>query len=354
MPTSNAKSNGYHLKEAPKNDYLDYEDDEELEGACALPLKKEGPQLPDKNIEDILQLETSKVMEIFPHFGVGYIRRLLSFYNNSAETVISKILEGVLLGRKKLFKNSFYFFHFSENLDETLKNCDENEPYIPPESPLKSFEPAAPSTSNEDEINKKTSFLDTFKGDILQKGKNLTTKAPKTYNELFNDKSQINQMRDRYKQYSMVGGNEEEEANDREYDDEYDDSYEVFADTERKIHLHGKMREALPDDIDSSEESESEPEEETENSRPRKNPLDFCENPEEIRRRREQNYQQRMAKKFPHRPAPSTRDVTGNVKGQGQTNEVLRNRQFKNTNKSSRANHNRKSGSTFKQSRGMF
>ena len=73
----------------------DYEIDElEMEGACALPLKKEGPQLPDKDTEDFIQLETTKILELFPDYGAGYIRRLLAFYDNNSETVISKMLEG--------------------------------------------------------------------------------------------------------------------------------------------------------------------------------------------------------------------------------------------------------------------
>lgn len=48
------------------------------------------------------------------------------------------------------------------------------------------------------------------------------------------------------------------------------------------------------------------------------------------------------------------RDVVGEAKGQGQSSEVLRNRQNKSINKSSRANHNRKQGNSYKQSKGMF
>lgn len=175
--------------------------------------------------------------------------------------------------------------------------------------------------------------------DILKNGKNYTTQQPKTANEVLEDKSHINQLRERYQQYSLIS-----DENDREYDDEYDDSYEVFSATEPKIHIRGKMRDELPGDISESSESEEETQ---------KNPLNFCENPEAIRARREQEYQARVAKKHPNRPQ-KTRDVVGTAKGQGQSDDVLKNRAQKNTNKSSRANHNRKAGSTFKQSRGMY
>ena len=113
------------------------------------------------------------------------------------------------------------------------------------------------------------------------------------------------------------------------------------------------MRDALPDDIDSESSEESD---NAENQQPRKNPLDFCENPEIIRARREQRFQSKMSKKQPNKQPMEnkSRDVVGNAKGQGQSKEVLLNRLHKNTNKSTRANHNRKAGSTFKQSRGMY
>lgn len=196
-----------------------------------------------------------------------------------------------------------------------------------------------------------------FGGHVKKNGKFITKKQPKTYHELLNDKSHIKELKDRYQGYGLVAEADE----DKEYDDEYDDSYDVYADTEPKMQMRfsGRMREMLPDTIDMPE-SEEEDEEPPAPETSKKSQLDFCENPENIRARRDQQFQQKMAKKYPHRPPPpvqeetKNRDVVGNQKGQGQSNEVLRNRQQKSSNKSSRANHNRKSGSTFKQSRGMF
>lgn len=321
----------------------DYEiDDLEMEGACALPLKKEGPQLPDKDTEDFIQLETTKILELFPDYGAGYIRRLLAFYDNNSETVIAKMLEGKTFTLVSKSFNKLKKFS-KDTLDEALKNYDKQEPYIPPETD------PVPSTSNA--MTPTERYVEAFGGHVLKNGKNLTKKQPKSYADLINDKSHINDMRDRYKQYNLVSDVIEDK--DNEYDDEYDDSYEVFADTEPRIHIHGRMREALPDDIDSESSEESD---EGDSQQPKRNPLDFCENPETIRARREQRFQSKMAKKQPNKPQVEnkSRDVVGNAKGQGQSNEVLRNRQQKNTNKSSRANHNRKAGSTFKQSRGMY
>lgn len=70
----------------------------------------------------------------------------------------------------------------------------------------------------------------------------------------------------------------------------------------------------------------------------------FCEDPAEIRARREAKY----------RSQGKRVDVVGKPKGQGQEKNVQKNREKKNVNKSSRANHNRKSGSQWKRSRGML
>lgn len=84
-------ANGYHStkQEIPSSD----SEEEELEGACALPLKKE-PKVKSKDIEDLLQVETAKILELFGDLGTGYIRKLLAFYDNSSEKVIEKIVEG--------------------------------------------------------------------------------------------------------------------------------------------------------------------------------------------------------------------------------------------------------------------
>ena len=47
-------------------------------------------------------------------------------------------------------------------------------------------------------------------------------------------------------------------------------------------------------------------------------------------------------------------DVKGRARGQGQSADVVRNRNFKTAHKASRANHNRKAGARSKMSKGMF
>lgn len=47
-------------------------------------------------------------------------------------------------------------------------------------------------------------------------------------------------------------------------------------------------------------------------------------------------------------------NVVGNPKGEGQEKGTTNARKSKNTNKSSRANHNRRDGAAFKRNRGMI
>lgn len=60
------------------------------------------------------------------------------------------------------------------------------------------------------------------------------------------------------------------------------------------------------------------------------------------------------ARKEAQRKQSNKSDVVGKPKGQGQDKNVLNNRNKKGVHKSSRANHNRKSGAQWKQSKGMF
>lgn len=247
------------------------------------------------------------------------------------------------------------------NLDASFQGRDEQEPFIPPEIPDKVYAVTGLERSNIYNGDKFDVFTnEEFGGHVKKNGKFITKKEPKNFHELLNDKSHISSLKERYQAYGLTA------EGDVEYDDEFDDSFEVYADSAPKTQprFHGKMREMLPDTIECQESEEEEEEEKNQSASeaPKKNSLDFCENPEIIRARREQQYQHKMAKKFPNRvlpqqPQPETkpnRDVVGSQKGQGQSNEVLRNRQQKSANKSSRANHNRKAGSSFKQSRGMF
>lgn len=90
VTSSSSISNGYHIEPELKSF------NEELEGACSLPLTNTNNGEGSEDVVNSIEFETGKILELFPDYGAGYIRRLLAFYDNSSETVISTILEGEL------------------------------------------------------------------------------------------------------------------------------------------------------------------------------------------------------------------------------------------------------------------
>ncbi|XP_055601530.1 activating signal cointegrator 1 complex subunit 2 [Uranotaenia lowii] len=284
--------------------------------------------------EQQIEINVRKVLDVLPHLGDGFVRKLLGRYDD-VEQAMAAVLEG--------------------NLPPDLAEADPTEPYIPPEKTDKFFIETGIERLNiydGDELD--ILVHDNIKG-IMKKGKGMPGQ-PKNLKEMLDDKSHVQQLKNRYQEYSNICD---------EYDDEYDDSFDAMADSEsKKIRLNKEMQSALVDELDDDDEDESEPEEVA--AAPTRKPMDFCENPEVVRQR----YEQSRRSKFQARhggggPPPSAqaassssggkeRDVVGKAKGQGQDKEVLINRKHKNENKSSRANHNRKQGATFKRNKGMI
>lgn len=273
---------------------------------------------PKSNIEQ----DIKSILDVFPSFGDGFVRKVLARYD-SPELAISAILEG--------------------NLPPDLNSLDKSEIYIPPDIQDKVFLETGIRRLNifdGDEFDVMTQ--DKIKG-VIKSGKGFPGQ-PKTMNALLDDKSHIKEMKGRYQEYTMVT-----EGDD--YDDEYDDSFDAMTESENKnkksYRPSAAVKGILVDEVDDDED-----ESEEEDFRPKKNPNDFCENPEAVRARYEQsrmNYRGRGGGSS--RPV---KDVVGNAKGQGQDTKTLQNRHSKDVNKSSRANHNRKSGASFKRGRGMF
>lgn len=271
-----------------------------------------------------IENEVKSILDILPHLGDGFIRKLLSRYE-TAESAISAVLEG--------------------NLPPDLAESDQSEVYIPPDPQDKIFLETGVNRLNiYDGDDYDVLTQDKPKG-LIKRGKGMPG-APKTMRALLDDKSHVKEFKNYYEQYTMVT----EDAD--EYDDEYDDSYDALAESETKIHAKLKdIKNVIVDEIDDDEDDDSdEPEEE--NPVSVKSKLDFCENPEIVRARYEQRRQNKMTgnKNFTSR----NNDVVGKAKGQGQDDKVLANRHKKDVNKSSRANHNRKQGASWKRNRGML
>lgn len=229
------------------------------------------------------------------------------------------------------------------NLPPDLDVADKTEPYIPPEKGADFY------------VENGISRLNIFDGDdydimthdkpkgIIKKGKGMP--GPKSINELLDDKTHVNEMKNRYQDYTVV-------CDDNEYDDEYDDSYDAMADSEAKTIKSRAVREVIVDEVDDDEEESDDSEDEPESTQAtyRNRGTAFCENPEVARQRYEQNRQSKYTARYGNKGG----DVVGKPKGQGQSDNTVASRNKKTTQKSTRANHNRKQGASYKRGGGMF
>ncbi|XP_055389936.1 activating signal cointegrator 1 complex subunit 2 [Condylostylus longicornis] len=288
-----------------------------------------------QNHNRIFEEEILAVKEVFPDLGDGFINRLLSRYDNS-EQVIAAILEG--------------------NLPPDLETADRKEVLIPPDPQDTLFMETGIKRYNVFDGDQYDIMTNDNPNCIIKANKGFPNQ-PKNMKQLLDDKSHVKALKERYQQYDLI-------CEDNEYDDEYDDSYDALADSESKLNRTrigiGKdllVDELEPDDGDEEEDESSEENNEGDNKNDEKRDTskDFCENPEVIRAR----YEAKRAAKynrggFSGNKFNQSRNVVGNPKGQGQDEKTLNNRHKKEVNKSSRANHNRKSGASWKRNRGMI
>lgn len=203
--------------------------------------------------------------------------------------------------------------------------------------------------------------------------------GPQNALELLDDKSDLDTVRHRYQQYTLVSEDDDDDNSDNcddnndncddkndLYDDEYDDSYEgllngtvVRCKNNNRSQFRNRLAENVIDTSDNESIASNTNDENMESSnrdhlhsKSSRNNLDFCEDPAVMRARREAQYRAKWAKKGVS--IDGVANVKGRPKGQGQDKEVLLNRQKKRINKSHGGNHNRKAGATFKRNRGMF
>ncbi|KNC23734.1 hypothetical protein FF38_01210 [Lucilia cuprina] len=287
---------------------------------------------PKPSSERDLELEVTMVLDCLPHLGTGFVRKLISRYDSSEEA-IAAVLEN--------------------NLPPDLAQADHSEVYIPADPQDKLYEQTGIKHFNIYDGDKYDIMTQDNPQCIIKQGKGFPN-APQNATQLLDDKRDLAAIKHRYQEYSLVT---ERDSDDDEYNDEYDDSYEALLESETRVVKSKDLKNVLANVADVSEdETESEEEEssqQTDNNQRNKND-NFCENPEDIRARYEARRQAKWAKKGNFVPQQQPKDVVGRAKGQGQEKDVLRNRQKKEANKSSRANHNRKAGAAFKQSKGMF
>uniref|UniRef100_A0A1A9X169 CUE domain-containing protein n=1 Tax=Glossina brevipalpis TaxID=37001 RepID=A0A1A9X169_9MUSC len=272
-----------------------------------------------------IQSEVVTVSECFPNLGTGFIRHLLNRYDNTEE-VITALLEN--------------------NLPPDMLKLKRSDVYIPPD-PLDKFGEATG-----------VKHCNIFDGDeydvmtqdnpkcIIKKGKGFPN-APKNARQLLDDKTDIALLKDRYQGYSLV--TEDNSNGEREYDDEYDDSCELMLENENLANKSKHLRDVSANAADESTE-ESEARDSQEHAKT--NEFEWKKKYKNVRDLYEGEAKSKSFRKSDFRKSPAHKDVVGGPKGKGQDKEVWRNRQKKEAQKSSRANHNRKARAAFKRSAG--
>ncbi|XP_017009227.2 activating signal cointegrator 1 complex subunit 2 [Drosophila takahashii] len=293
-----------------------------------------------------LDLEVTAVLDVLPDLGRGFIRRLLTRYENS-EQAIAAILD--------------------DNLPPDLAQMDRQEVYVPPDPQDKQQRLTGLRHYNVHDGDRYDVLTRDQPECIIKQGKGLPG-APRNAEQLLDDKRDLEKLKERYQQYAMV---EETPLESGEYDDEYDDSYEALNEGQAppvsllRARLQGAASNSAYEAQDQVEDDEESSGSGSDTEPAKRNNRDFCENPEVIRAR----YQQRQMAKYGQRSGGggggggggssgagqhSNPSVVGAPKGQGQSQQTQRNRGQKEAHKSSRANHNRKAGAAFKRSKGMM
>ncbi|KAB0388537.1 hypothetical protein E2I00_003625, partial [Balaenoptera physalus] len=182
---------------------------------------------------------------------------------------------------------------------------------------------------------------------------------------LLNDKREVVAQRRRYEQYSVVAEEvpvqpgEDSPYRGDDYEDEYDDTYDgnqvgandADSDDElisrRPFTIPQVLRTKVPRE---GQEEDEEEEEEAEDEAPK--PDHFVQDPAVLREKAEARRMAFLARKgYRH---DSSTAVAGNPRGHGQSRETTQERRKKESSKATRANHNRRTMTDRKRSKGMI
>lgn len=271
---------------------VEYEIDD-TEGAAAWPLEAASSSGTKSN------KEIQNVLDVLPYLERIVVEKLLQRYEN-AELAIAAVLEG--------------------NLPPDLQELQDNPTAsVPVESIPTSVQPAT-RTKEPKQTGK---FKDLGFGDddsvIIKRSKGFPGQ-PRNLKAMLDDKTHVRSLKTRYQEYGYVSENE--------YDDEYDDSYDALAESETKhLRSQGKpttnnfIANELQDDDNYDDEDDDDDEDEvdprTSNSAGagtsksgasgsglssyKDKSKDFCENPELVRERRAQNWNNKMSARAPRK-----------------------------------------------------
>ncbi|XP_024623734.1 activating signal cointegrator 1 complex subunit 2 isoform X2 [Neophocaena asiaeorientalis asiaeorientalis] len=305
-------------------------EEEECLGAAAAP----GPAVCGVELDSLI----SQVKDLLPDLGEGFILACLEHYSYDPEQVINNILEGRLAPALS---------QLDRGLDRQVK---------PDLTPL---------LSSRHNIFQNDEF-DVFSRDSVDLSRvHKGRRKEESARSLLNDKREVVAQRRRYEQYSVVAEEvpvqpgEDSPYRSDDYEDEYDDTYDgnqvgandADSDDElisrRPFTIPQVLRTKVPRE---GQEGEEEEEEEAEDEAPK--PDHFVQDPAVLREKAEARRMAFLARKgYRH---DSSMAVAGSPRGHGQSRETTQERRKKESSKATRANHNRRTMTDRKRSKGMI
>ncbi|XP_041373441.1 activating signal cointegrator 1 complex subunit 2-like isoform X2 [Gigantopelta aegis] len=274
----------------------------------------------------------SSVKDLLPGLGEGFIEIVLEEFNYNLERVVNTLLEDKL----------------PPSLDEIDRDLQREVRKTPSPSVLDSRR----NIYDDDEF-------DIFRRDDVDKTKIHIGKRNEKVS--LDDKDDLKGLRATYEAY---GSQDVPSMYDKmaayDYDDEYDDTYDTnnigADDADSADELTSRRPFTMPRVLMPKAERRVRLASDSEDSDEGKSREQFVSDPAKLREAAEQRRQSKLGRgRGGHQQtAPPKYDVKGKPKGQGQEDTVLRNRQFKEKNKSFRGNHNRRLMADKKKAKGMF
>ncbi|KAG8178093.1 hypothetical protein JTE90_017442 [Oedothorax gibbosus] len=270
--------------------------------------ENEGPS--EKQINSLIQ----NVLDVFPELGGGFIEKCLEHFHYDHERVIDVLI--------------------TDSLPDHLISMNRN---LTRETDLEEEECSTNIVNNYSVLSERKNIFDNDEFDIFSRkdvdmekihiGKK--DKTPMTYESLTKDPES-----EFLKQLTLDYSSEEPKYDDNFdlYEDEYDDTYDSVVLGVSEPIVEGFLDKESADTEDQNEEP-SEP--------TRDASKDFCMNPEDIRAKRQQAWESKQSSR-------------GYSRGRGASSSSDQNRQNKDRNKARVGNHNRRSQSDWKKSRGMM
>lgn len=280
----------------------------------------------------------SQVKDLLPDLGEGFILACLEHYGYDPEQVINNILE--------------------ERLAPDLSQLDRSlDRQVKPDP--------TPLLTSRHNVFQNDEF-DVFSRDSVDLSRvHKGRRKGESTRSLVNDKREVVAQRQRYEQYSVVVEEVPLQPGEGlpyrgdDYEDEYDDTYDgnqvgandADSDDEliscRPFTIPQVLRTKVPRE---GQEEDDEEEDEAEEEAPK--PDHFVQDPAVLREKAEARRMAFLARKG-YRHDNSTA-VAGSPRGHGQSRETTQERRKKEANKSTRANHNRRTMADRKRNKGMI